>query len=268
MELNKIYNESCLDTMGKMPDAFIDLVVTSPPYDNLRDYKGYSFPFEDIAKGLYRVTKEGGIVVWIVGDAVIDGGESGTSFRQALYFQQIGYLIHDTMIYEKNGAAYPANEKSNRYSQVFEYMFVLSKGKPKTYNLLKDKPNRWAGTGTFGINSERQKDGTIKKRSMFCSADFGYRNNIWKINNGYGYSSEDDIAYKHPAIFPEKLAADHICTWSNAGEIVYDCFGGSGTTAKMAHIYKRNWILSEISSEYVEIAEKRLAPYLAKISLF
>jgi site-specific DNA-methyltransferase (adenine-specific) len=268
LELNKIYNESNLDTMKRMPDNFVDLTVTSPPYDNLREYNGYSFPFEDIAKELYRVTKKGGVLVWVVGDAVIDGGESGTSFRQALYFQQIGFLIHDTMIYEKNGAAYPANDKSNRYSQVFEYMFVLSKGKPKTYNLLKDKPNRWAGSGTFGTNSERQKDGTIKERGSFIVPDFSYRNNIWKINNGYGYSSEDDIAYMHPAIFPEQLAQDHIWTWSNEGDLVYDCFGGSGTTAKMAHKLKRNWILSEISSEYVQIAEKRIAPYLAQTSLF
>ena len=268
LELNKIYNESNLETMKRMPDNFVDLTVTSPPYDNLRDYKGYSFPFEDIAKELYRVTKEGGVLVWVVGDAVIDGGESGTSFRQALYFQQIGFIIHDTMIYEKNGAAYPANDKSNRYSQVFEYMFVLSKGKPKTYNLLKDKPNRWAGSGTFGTNSERQKDGTIKERGSFIVPEFSYRNNIWRINNGYVYSSEDDIAHKHPAIFPEQLAQDHIWTWSNEGDIVYDCFGGSGTTAKMAHKLKRNWILSEISSEYVQIAEKRIAPYLAQTSLF
>lgn len=268
MELNKIYNESNLDTMARMPDGFIDLTVTSPPYDNLRDYKGYSFEFEEVAKELYRVTKPGGVVVWVVGDACIDGSESGTSFRQALYFLQLDFKLHDTMIYEKNGAAYPSNDKSNRYSQVFEYMFVFSKGKPKTYNLLKDKPNRWAGSGTFGTNSERQKDGNIKERGSFIVPKHSYRNNIWRINNGYGYSSEDDIAHKHPAIFPEELARDHIATWSNEGDVVYDCFGGSGTTGKMAHIQKRNWILSEISKEYAELAEKRMKPYLMQQSLF
>lgn len=139
MQLNTIYNENCLDTMAKMPDGFIDLVVTSPPYDNLRDYKGYSFDFEKIAQELVRTLKPGGVIVWVVGDAVIDGGESGTSFRQALYFQSLGLKIHDTMIYEKNGAAYPSNDKSIRYSQVFEYMFVFAKGTPKTINLIKDK---------------------------------------------------------------------------------------------------------------------------------
>jgi len=268
MELNKIYNESNLDTMAKMPDGFIDLTVTSPPYDGLRTYNGYSFPFEDIAKELFRVTKEGGIVVWIVGDAVIDGGESGTSFKQAIYFQSLGFLIHDTMIYEKNGAAYPANDKSNRYSQVFEYMFVFSKGKPKTTNLIKDRKNRWAGNKTFGNQSNRKSDGELDEKGSRVTAEYGYRYNIWKYNNGYGYSAEDDIAYEHPAIFPEQLAADHIHTWSNEGEIVYDCFGGSGTTGKMAHKQKRNWILSEISNEYVSIAEKRLEPYLTQTQLF
>jgi len=260
MEINKNYNESNLETMARMPDCFIDLTVTSPPYDGLRTYNGYSFPFEDIAKELYRVTKEGGIVVWVVGDETKDGSESGTSFRQALYFMECGFLLHDTMIYEKNGAAYPANDKSNRYSQTFEYMFVFSKGKPKTSNLLRDKPNRWAGSGTFGQNSERKKDGTIKKRGEFIVPEFSYRNNIWRINNGFGYSSKDDIAYKHPAIFPELLAFDHIKTWTNENDLVYDCFMGSGTTAKAAISANRNWIGSEISEEYCQIIEQRLEP--------
>jgi site-specific DNA-methyltransferase (adenine-specific) len=132
MEINKIYNENCLDTMSRMPDNFIDLTVTSPPYDNLRDYKGYTFDFESIAKELFRVTKQGGVVVWVVGDATINGSETGTSFKQALYFKEIGFKLHDTMIYEKNSSSYPSSAKSNRYTQIFEYMFVFSKGKPKT----------------------------------------------------------------------------------------------------------------------------------------
>lgn len=268
IELNKIYNENCIDTMKRMPDNFIDLTLTSPPYDNLREYKGYSFPFEDIAKELYRVTKVGGVLVWIVGDATINGSETGTSFKQALYFMQCGFNLHDTMIYEKNGSAYPANDKSNRYTQIFEYMFVFSNGKPKTYNLLRDKKNRWVGSGNFGTNSNRKKDGTIKEKGNSIVPEYSYRNNIWKINNGYGYSSKDDIAYEHPAIFPEELAADHILTWSDEYDIIYDCFGGSGTTAKMANKLKRNWILSEISKEYTDIANKRIQPYLCQQTLF
>lgn len=269
MEINKIYNEDCLVTMGKMPDGFIDLTVTSPPYDNLRDYNGYSFEFEKVAKELYRVTKVGGVVVWVVGDAVIDRGESGTSFKQALYFQRAGFIIHDTMIYEKNGAAFPANGKSNRYSQVFEYMFVFSNAEPKTANLIKDRKNRWVGNETFGKQSHRNKDGSItNKGNNRVTQEYGYRNNIWRYNNGSGYSTKDETAIGHPAIFPEKLAADHIVSWSNKGDLVYDPFMGSGTTAKMAHIHQRNWIGSEISKEYTELAEKRIKPYLQTQQLF
>lgn len=251
-----------------MPDGFVDLVVTSPPYDGLREYNGYSFPFEETANELLRVCKGGGVIVWIIGDETVNGSESGTSFRQALYFKEIGFNLHDTMIYEKNGPAYPASEKSNRYSQVFEYMFVFSKGKPATANLIKDKKNRWAGSKTFGANSERLTSGEIRKREGYVIQDVSYRNNIWKVNNGFGYSSQDEIAFQHPAIFPESLAADHINTWSNPGDLVYDPFGGSGTTAKMAHLLNRRWILSEISPEYCEIARKRLHPYLTQSRLF
>jgi len=266
MELNKIYNESNLDTMARMPDCFIDLTVTSPPYDGLRTYNGYSFPFEDIAKELYRVTKEGGIVVWVVGDATENGTESGTSFKQALYFKEVGFNLHDTMIYNRSGK-FP---EANRYWQDFEYMFVLSKGKPKTFNPIKYKSVRESGEKVLA--RKRTKEGELiedtchKKKTQFKGEKNG--GNIWYIPAGWMTSSKDEISYKHPAIFPEKLAADHIFSWSNENDIVYDCFGGSGTTAKMAHLQKRNWILSEISEEYCNIAEKRIEPYLMQQSLF
>ena len=257
MEINKIYNENCLDTMARMPAGFVDLTVTSPPYDNLRTYNGYSFDFESIAKELFRVTKDGGVVVWVVGDATVKGSETGTSFRQALFLKDCGFNLHDTMIYQKNGASYPAGKNSNRYSNIFEYMFVFSKGKPKAKNLIKDKKNRWAGTATFGESTNRQKDGSLKSSGKRTVSEFGYRDNIWKINNGKGFGC-DNISIKHPATFPEQLANDHIISWSNEGDLVYDTFMGSGTTAKMAIINKRNWIGSEISKEYCDIAEKRI----------
>ena len=254
METNKIYNENCLETMARMPDGLIDLVVTSPPYDNLRKYNGYSFDFEAIAKELFRVVKVGGVVVWVVADATVNGSETGTSFRQALHFMSLGFNLHDTMIYEKSGMAYP---DSARYSQIFEYMFVLSKGSVKSVNLIKDRPNKFVGT--MGGN----------KRGGLCTrGEFGARFNIWRYANGRDNSSEDRIAFEHPAIFPEQLAKDHILSWSNEGDLVYDCFGGSGTVAKMAHLEKRNWILSEISSEYAELAAKRIDPYLRQMTLF
>ena len=259
MKINKIYNENCLDTMAKMPNDFIDLTVTSPPYDNLRTYNGYSFDFESIAKELYRVTKQGGVVIWVVGDSTIKGSETGTSFKQALFFKEIGFNLHDTMIYEKNTSSFPSRKDGNRYTQIFEYMFVLSKGKPKTSNLICDKENKWAGHTNWGKNTKRGRDNDLKETSKIKPVPkFSPRNNIWKYTVGGGFASSDKIASKHPAIFPEKLVNDHILSWSNEGDLVYDPFMGSGTTAKMAILNNRNYIGSEISEEYCKIIEERL----------
>jgi site-specific DNA-methyltransferase (adenine-specific) len=253
IEVNKNYNESNLETMAKMPDCFVDLTVTSPPYDGLRTYNGYSFPFEDISNELYRVTKEGGVVVWIVGDATVKGSESGTSFKQALYFKEIGFNLHDTMIYAKSNYI-PLTH--NRYEQQFEYMFVFSKGKPKTFNPLM-KENKQVGQikgGTFRQRKDekgaRHKDIGVAKESI--------KPNIWFYNVGMANSTKDKIAFQHPAIFPEQLATDHIISWSNENDLVYDPFMGSGTTAKMSILNTRNWIGSEISNEYCDIIEERV----------
>jgi site-specific DNA-methyltransferase (adenine-specific) len=190
-------------------------------------------------------------VVWVVGDAIIDGGETGTSFKQALYFKEVGFNLHDTMIYQKHNFSKPS---SNRYHQIFEYMFIFSKGKPKTFNPLKDRQNIYAGTGRWGRNSARQKDGTLKKEIESdgkVNTDFGMRLNIWRLKT--------EMKPLHPAQFPEQLANDHIISWSNKDDLVYDPFTGSGTTAKMAKINNRNFIGSEISVEYYTIAEKRLS---------
>lgn len=264
LELNRIYNESNLDTMKRMPDNFVDLTVTSPPYDDLRNYNGFSFEFEKVAVELFRITKEGGVVVWNVGDSTKNGSESLTSFRQALYFNDIGFNIHDTMIYAKNNYV-PLTH--NRYEQQFEYMFILSKGKPKTFNPIMIK-SKYAGT-TNKPTFRQDADGELRQANTPKPiSDLKIKSNIWFYDVGKNKSSSDELAFKHPATFPEDLAKDHIFSWSNEGDIVYDCFGGSGTTGKMAHLMKRNWILSEISSEYVQIAEKRIAPYLAQTSLF
>lgn len=237
--LNKIFNEDCLQTMDRMPNDYIDLVVTSPPYDDLRKYNGYSFDFESVANELYRITKQGGVVVWVVGDATKNGSETGTSFKQALYFIQLGFNLHDTMIYSKSGFKYPSND---RYHQTFEYMFVFSKGKPKTFNPIKDRKNKYVGVHG-GEKSFRD--------------EYGKRFNVWYYANGCNNTTKDAV-FKHPAIFPEQLANDHIISWSNEGDLVYDCFMGSGTVAKMAIINKRNWIGSEISKEYCDIIKQRI----------
>ena len=268
MELNKIYNENCINTMQRMDDNFIDLTITSPPYDNLRDYKGYTFDFESIAKELYRITKEGGVLVWVVGDQVIDNSETGTSFRQALYFKEIGFNLHDTMIYQKTGIPFPGK---NRYNQIFEYMFIFSKGKPKTFNPLYKK-NKTFGTSDGSIRRHRTRRDTngdlIKSNTNSKIKEYGLKDNIWIITSGYCKSTKDKLAFNHPATYPEKLVKDHIYTWSNEGDLIYDPFMGSGTTAKAAHHLDRKWIGSEISKEYTDLANKRLEPYLTQTKLF
>jgi DNA modification methylase len=255
-EVNKIYNENCLDTLKRMKDDFVDCTITSPPYDGLRTYNGYSFEFEPIAKELYRVTKKGGVVVWVVGDQIIDGSESGTSFRQALYFKEIGFNIHDTMIYQKSGPRFP---EKIRYSQIFEYMFVFSKGKPKTVNIIKDRKNKWAGHTNWGHGGHRLKDGKmIIKDKAKPYAEYGSRFNVWTYSNGFGFGTKDKDAYKHPAMFPEKLAEDHIISWTNKKDLVYDPFMGSGTVAKSCILLERNYIGSELSKEYCDIIENRV----------
>lgn len=268
--INKIVAGDCVETLSRIENDSIDLVVTSPPYDSLRSYQqlvtgakeeyhGYSFPFQKTADELARVMKKGGVVVWVAGDSVINGSETGSSFKQALYFMEKGFKLHDTMIYQKNGSSFPARRDGNRYSQLFEYMFVFSKGaKPKTANLICDKPNRWAGYTTFGKASYRNKEGDLIPRVQKPIPDFSPRNNLWKYNTGKNYSTKDDIAFKHPAIFPEKLAADHILTWSEPGDIVLDPFNGSGTTTKMASLNDRRYIGIDMSEDYCEIARKRL----------
>ena len=247
----KLIQGDCLEVMKTLPDNSVDLTVTSPPYDNLRTYNGYVFNFEGIAKQLYRVTKEGGVVVWVVGDATINGSETGTSFKQALYFKEIGFNLHDTMIYRKSNRQ-PLNHP--RYEQEFEYMFIFSKGKVKTVNLITTKClnagkiNR--GTARNGGSDTLQK----KHGSGKPCKDLKPLGNIWS----YAVGTEKDNKGIHPAIFPEQLAHDHIISWSNEGDTVLDPMMGSGTTGKMAKILNRHFIGIELSKEYFDIATRRI----------
>ena len=258
LQINKIYNENNLETMSRMHDNFIDLTVTSPPYDNLRTYKGYSFDFESVAKELFRVTKKGGVVVWVVGDATVKGSETGTSFKQALYFKEIGFNLHDTMIYQKDNPA-PVGG-SNRYYQHFEYVFILSNGAVKTFNpITAERRNKWCDKRTERVKAfVRNKSGDFEKKSVSLTGNVKI-GNVWKYVVGGGNSVPYGI--NHPAAFPEQLANDHIISWSSPGDLIYDPFLGSGTTAKMALINGRSFIGSEISEEYCDIANKRIAEF-------
>ncbi len=263
--INKIINEDSEKLLKEIPPNSIDLTVTSPPYDDIRDYKGYNFNdtvLNTIIAELFRITKSGGVVVWVVGDATNNGSESGTSFRQALKFMEVGFKLHDTMIYEKNTSSFPARRDGNRYTQIFEYMFVFCKDKIKNVNLICDKPNKWAGYTNWGKNTNRLKNGELQETADIKPVpEFSPRNNIWKYNVGKGFNSKDAESHEHPAIFPEQLAEDHIISWSNEGDIVLDPFSGSGTTSKMAKKNKRNYIGIDISEEYCKLAEKILLKY-------
>lgn len=263
MKLNRIYNMNCIDGLKLLEDNSIDLTVTSPPYDTVRNYVNDDFlnisDTQQIVKELFRVTKEGGTVVWVVADGVKDGDETGTSFYQALMFKEQGFKLKDTMIYIKNGGINAGS--LDAYQQKFEYMFVFTKGKQKTHNLIKDRPNKYVENR---VTKKKQKDGTYKEQH-FKASEFGVRYNYWIYDTGGGKSTKDKIAFEHPAIFPEQLANDHIISWSNEGDTVLDCFMGSGTTAKMAMLNGRNYIGFEISKEYCDIAEARLEEALAKM---
>lgn len=245
----------CIDVMALTHDDEIDLTVTSPPYDDLRTYNGFTFEFEPIAKELFRVTKPGGVVVWVVGDATVKGSETGTSFRQALFFKECGFNLHDTMIFQKNGTGACGSTKG--YWQTFEFMYILVKGRIACFNpLTTGKPCKIGGArhslskdgqiGESSNGSRRALDGRLQRR-----------NNIWLYN--VGINSKDDVLSRgHPAKFPEALAHDHILSWSNEGDLVFDPFLGSGTTAKMALQLKRRFLGAEISEEYVRISQQRI----------
>lgn len=254
MDYDYIKCGDCVSLMKELPDLCIDLTVTSPPYDNLRTYNGFVFDYQQVIQQLYRLTKQGGIVVWIVGDATINGSESGSSFKQALYFMDVGFKLHDTMIYEKNSSAFPAARTSKRYTQIFEYMFVFCKGKIRNdITLLCDKPNKWAGYTNWGNNTQYDKEGNLKQTDNIKPIpDFSLRNNIWKYSVGFNDKTG------HPAVFPEQLAQDHILSWSKECDVVLDPFMGSGTTAKMAILNNRHYIGFDVSKEYCEIALERI----------
>ncbi|MEK7621617.1 MAG: site-specific DNA-methyltransferase [Patescibacteria group bacterium] len=251
---NKIMQGDCLEVMKSFDDGSIDLVVTSPPYDGLRNYNGYFFDFKAVAKELFRVTKQGGVVVWVIGDATIDGSETGTSFKQALYFREIGFNLHDTMIFKKINPVPQIYRK--RYNNQFEYMFVFSKGVVKTHNpIMVDCLHaglQLNGTTYKNYSKNIQERGKMAKPVK----DKKVKGNIWEYV--VGKNKEDQEAKGHPAPFPCELAQDHILSWSNEGDLVLDPMCGSGTTCKMAKRLGRHYIGLDVSSDYCRIAEERL----------
>ncbi|MEZ4200621.1 MAG: site-specific DNA-methyltransferase [Candidatus Paceibacterota bacterium] len=251
LPINDFIVGDAVEIMKTMPEESIDLVVTSPPYDELRDYKGYTFDFAGMAEGLYRVTKKGGVVIWVVGDKIKNGNKSLTSFKQALLFQEIGFNVHDVMIYKKKNTPFM---RSNAYTNCFEFMFVFTKKSPNTFNPIKTKTVRQGieplphNKGADGVNKKVKKE--LKPEKTLT--------NIWEYAVGMHGSTSDKIAFEHPAIFPEKLAEDHILSWTKEEDLVFDPMCGSGTTCKMAALNNRRFLGCDISEEYVKLAKKRL----------
>jgi DNA modification methylase len=260
MRLGKIYLENCIDTMRRMPEEYVDMTITSPPYDDLRSYNGYEFPVDEIAKSLFRKTKEGGVVIWVVGDKTVNGSETLTSFRHALTFKEVGFNVHDTMLYVKNNPI--PSDCGKRYRQCFEYMFCFSKGQPKTFNPI-TAPTKSAGTKIKAFRITERGRGNVPDEDIGREIKSERKiSNIFTYNVGTS-SSRDRIAFEHPAIFPEQLVKDQIRTWTSEGDVVYDCFMGSGTTGKIAEMLDRRWLGSEVSADYVRLAERRIRPYLS-----
>lgn len=266
---NQILCGNHLDILPKYPDNYFDMFLTSPPYDNLRDYEGYNFQFEPLAHELYRTLKPGGVGVWIVNDMTIDGNETLTSFKQALYFKEnVGFKLNDTMIYAKNGCRFPVGHNHTKYGNAFEYMFILAKGKPLTFHLIKDRKNTQKGKILTG--TERQRDGslTYMRGKGKQHAEKGARSNVWIYTTGFMLSSTDIESFQHPATFPEKLAEDHILSWSNPGDVVLDPMCGSGTTCKMAIKHGRQYVGIDIAEKYCELARKRIDRFTAQKDIF
>jgi len=260
--VNDIIHGDSAQILQTLETDSVDLVVTSPPYDNLRTYNDMdNWDFETIAQQLARVVKDGGVVVWIVGDAMIDGSETGSSFKQALYFKDHGFKLHDTMIYQKVNFSNPS---ITRYHQIFEYMFVFSKGKPKTFNGIKDRANKYAGQTVWGRNTHRLPDGTLREQEKNVISDYGLRYNVWSVKT-VGQTKENPTS--HPAVFPVQLAMDHITTWSNPGDLVLDPFAGSGTVGVACKNLNRNYLLIERDETYYNEARERLGLDKRKLPL-
>ncbi|MEA5471970.1 site-specific DNA-methyltransferase [Spirulina sp. 06S082] len=261
--INKISQGDCLEVMQHFENESVDMILTSPPYDNLRKYKGYELPFEAIAKELYRIIKKGRVVVWVVGDATINGSETGTSFKQALFFKEIGFNLHDTMIFRKRNPI--PQIYRHRYNNEFEYMFVLSKGRVETHNPLKIDCLH-AGLKLNGTTYKNYSKNEQKRSKMAEPVkQQKIKGNIWEYV--VGKNSEDQEAKDHPAPFPCQLARDHISSWSNQSDLILDPMCGSGTTCKTAQELGRNFIGIDISKEYCEIARNRISNVQMRLPL-
>ena len=258
-QLNRLIVGDAVEVLQRFPESFVDLTITSPPYENLRDYNGYAFDAKAMLEAIHRATKPGGVCVWVVGDK-IDGGRSLVSFEHAFLAREAGFTVHDVMIYQKKNTPF---QRSNAYTNCYEFMFVFSRGKPKVFHPLKC-PTKRSGWETAVAN--KGPDAANNKVPVKLGKE-KTRNNIWQYAVGLGGSTRDRIAFRHPAVFPEQLAGDHILSWTNRGHVVLDPMCGSGTACKMAVAHGRQYLGIDISSEYIAIAQERIAAALGALDL-
>jgi site-specific DNA-methyltransferase (adenine-specific) len=253
--INQILCCDCVAGMKKLPDGSISFTLTSPPYDGLRKYGGHTFDFEAVAKELYRITMSGGTVVWIVQDQVVNGGETGTSFEQVLYFKSIGFRLHSTMLMVINCGKLPHR---TRYVPLHHYAFVLSKERPRYVNLIRDRHNLTKAKRREWYARRENGEVVSGRQSPRDTPPVSEGGNVWHYNVGYNQTTKDKDAFTHPALMPEEMAEDHIVSWSRPGDLVFDPFCGAGTTCKMALLNNRRYLGMEIHKPYQELAIRRV----------
>ncbi len=251
--MNTITCCDCVEGMSRLLNDSIPLTVTSPPYDRVRLFAPWDF--ERVAEELYRVSEPGGVVCWVVQDGFEKGGRTLTSFKQTLHFSRLGFLLWDVLIVVAKSYQLPTK---GRYVSLFHYCFVLTKGRPNTVNLLRDKPNKCAGKMKRTWH-RRSPDGSMRRGLLPQPiALYGRRSNVWDYATGFNTTTKDREAFAHKALMPEKLARDLIVSFSRPYDVVLDPFAGAGTTAKMAMLTGRRWLGFEIEPEYVALACERL----------
>ena len=250
-----LHNNDCVKVLPYFKDS-VDLIITSPPYDDLREYGGHEFNFRAVADAIIPALKDGGQMAWIVQDAIRNYQETGNSFRQALYFQEHGLLLHQTIIFQK---ANESGKSHTRYAEVTEYIFILTKGRPKTFNPIIDKPNAEANTRQSNTNKGRNKAGELGSYvGSYTVPKFSKRINVWRYNTSRMAPDFKD-AHKHPAIYPLALGHDLVTSYSNPGDLVLDPMCGSGTTIRAAVNLDRNAVGIDIEPSYIELAKRRMS---------
>lgn len=255
LALNKIHHFDAVVGLRLLPADCIDLTLTSPPYDWIRDYNGTfdpaKFPFVRIAEELYRITAPGGVVLWITRDQQQDCCESGTSAKQMLYFKNIGFNVQ-TMIVD----SISARHRRYCYGMPPQFCFVLSKGRPKAFHPIRDKPN--TEPGRIKSWSARNRDGRIRKGKPKEIPKYGRRSHIWLYPTGFGLVSDDPLPRNAPAPMVETVAGDLMLSYSNPGDLILDPMAGLGTTGKVAVKLNRQFIGFERVRKYCDVANDRV----------